>query len=368
MTNQRRQTLQKEIDGSPFWNIDVSTRKALFKGLQEQYAALKSGETPAKSVFVSAGIENLYRTIWAECMELKPDADPTAVTLAFFKAAGAYQRKSDAPQDSFCAYFSAALAHEEERVRREDFETTEVIGRETARKLKKAEEYMANFGYTLPMLLKDSELESAIAKDFHLSVKTLREGLQNRQNLLSSLDDTVGGDGDGRQLSDTVAAPNADVETQVENSLNEELFPRLQSFLNLMNLKQKGKYAAKMGPFWSSTLLRYLRQNEEPAQDKEKLIRCDDLRPLEEEGLLWDQLLLRPYVRFVIEDSAAHPLYSGEGPENPKELECAALNPLNDPSVLPGQDKTVAKFLGLDKSTVSTRRRQWMDGLKTLLG
>ena len=55
----------------------------------------------------------------------------------------------------------------------------------------------------------------------------------------------------------------------------------------------------------------------------ERLGRCDDLRPLEWDGILWDQLVLRDYVRFCVRQ----PLYSGEGPENPKELESAAVNP-----------------------------------------
>ena len=55
----------------------------------------------------------------------------------------------------------------------------------------------------------------------------------------------------------------------------------------------------------------------------ERLGRSDDLRPLEKDGILWDQLILRDYVHFCVQE----PLYSGEGPENPKELESAAVNP-----------------------------------------
>ena len=59
--------------------------------------------------------------------------------------------------------------------------------------------------------------------------------------------------------------------------------------------------------FWSPRILGYLRKNEAPDMP-ERLGRSDDLRPLERDGILWDQLILRDYVHFCVQE----PLYSGE--------------------------------------------------------
>lgn len=96
----------------------------------------------------------------------------------------------------------------------------------------------------------------------------------------------------------------------------------------------------------------------------ERLGRSDDLRPLERDGILWDQLILRDYVRFCVRQ----PLYSGEGPENPKELESAAVNPLLLPTRRPEQDKTVAEYLGKDKGTISYHNKNLNKKFRELLG
>lgn len=95
----------------------------------------------------------------------------------------------------------------------------------------------------------------------------------------------------------------------------------------------------------------------------ERLGRSDDLRPLERDGVLWDLLLLRDYVRFCVRE----PLYSGEGPENPKELESAAVNPLLLPTRRPEQDKTVAEYLGKDKGTVSYHNQKFAKKFRGML-
>ena len=61
------------------------------------------------------------------------------------------------------------------------------------------------------------------------------------------------------------------------------------------------------------------------------------------------------------------PLYSGEGPENPKELESAAVNPLLLPTRRPEQDKTVAEYLGKDKGTVSYHNQKFAKKFRGLL-
>lgn len=149
-------------------------------------------------------------------------------------------------------------------------------------------------------------------------------------------------------------------ETQVE--LKEDIFPILHKAALLMSLEEKEKTRANMVLFWSPRILGYLRKNEAPDMP-ERLGRSDDLRPLERDGVLWDLLLLRDYVRFCVRE----PLYSGEGPENPKELESAAVNPLLLPTRRPEQDKTVAEYLGKDKGTVSYHNQKFAKKFRGLL-
>ena len=131
----------------------------------------------------------------------------------------------------------------------------------------------------------------------------------------------------------------------------------------LMSLEEKEKTRANMVLFWSPRILGYLRKNEAPDMP-ERLGRSDDLRPLERDGILWDQLILRDYVHFCVQE----PLYSGEGPENPKELESAAVNPLLLPTRRPEQDKTVAEYLGKDKGTISYHNKNLNKKFRELLG
>ena len=145
--------------------------------------------------------------------------------------------------------------------------------------------------------------------------------------------------------------------------LKEDIFPILHKAVLLMSLEEKEKTRANMVLFWSPRILGYLRKNEAPDMP-ERLGRCDDLRPLEWDGILWDQLVLRDYVRFCVRQ----PLYSGEGPENPKELESAAVNPLLLPTRRPEQDKTVAEYLGKDKGTISYHNKNLNKKFRELLG
>ena len=159
------------------------------------------------------------------------------------------------------------------------------------------------------------------------------------------------------EIVDTGLSPEDGLE------LKEDIFPILHKAVLLMSLEEKEKTRANMVLFWSPRILGYLRKNEAPDMP-ERLGRCDDLRPLEWDGILWDQLVLRDYVRFCVRQ----PLYSGEGPENPKELESAAVNPLLLPTRRPEQDKTVAEYLGKDKGTISYHNKNLNKKFRELLG
>ena len=176
----------------------------------------------------------------------------------------------------------------------------------------------------------------------------------NKDTLVSM--NTERDDGTGIEIVDKGASP----ETQVE--LKEDIFPILHKAVLLMSLEEKEKTRANMVLFWSPRILGYLRKNEAPDMP-ERLGRSDDLRPLERDGILWDQLILRDYVHFCVQE----PLYSGEGPENPKELESAAVNPLLLPTRRPEQDKTVAEYLGKDKGTVSYHNQKFAKMFREML-
>ena len=158
------------------------------------------------------------------------------------------------------------------------------------------------------------------------------------------------------EIVDTGLSPEDGLE------LKEDIFPILHKAVLLMSLEEKEKTRANMVLFWSPRILGYLRKNEAPDMP-ERLGRSDDLRPLERDGILWDQLILRDYVRFCVRQ----PLYSGEGPENPKELESAAVNPLLLPTRRPEQDKTVAEYLGKDKGTVSYHNQKFAKMFREML-
>lgn len=372
-----RDDLRRRIDGSSFWDVDITIRKAISQELLTKYKAIRAleeGRNPPpqeqpSTEEVAAEYKDSFRTLWGQSMELyhkvgKKYTDAEALTLAFFKSVDAYTRKPNDPNDSFCSYLGTVLGRYQLEADREDNEKISQVGRETARKIKKAKEYIDNCGYTISMLLKDPALEKAVAVYAHIGVKTLHEELQKVIEI-SSLDQSEGEE-NGRPLSAYIPAGDKSTEElfeEKEERLNKGAFPKLHSFILLMDLQTKGRYFNEMGPFWSGAMLRYLRLHEKAGQQELRLDRCEDIRPLEEEGLLWDQLLLRSYVQYTIQE----PLYSGEGPANPKELESAALNPLVDPNRKPHLDKTVAAFLARDKSTLSTRRRKWDAGLQILL-
>ena len=356
MMYEERANLRAAIDASPLWDVDVATRKALFHPMLKKLNGREESADgdPAEAAAVDPKLEETYKKVWAECFELLPTEDATILSMAFFQAAAAYQPDQTREKDSFCAYLQTAMRHlKAEEARKE----AGIVGvsKETARKVRKALEYMDRMGYTSGMVTSDPDLEKTVAQAAGIGQRSLHEALLNKDMLVSI--NTERDDGTTIEIVDK----EEPLETQVE--LKEDIFPILHKAVLLMSLEEKEKTRANMVLFFSPRILGYLRDEEEPNMP-ERLGRSDDLRPLEWDGVLWDQLILRDYVRFCVQE----PLYSGEGPENSKELESAAVNPLLLPTRRPEQDKTVAEYLGKDKGTVSYHNKKFAQKFRELLG
>ena len=323
---EERANLRATIDASPLWDVDVATRKALFQPMLKKLNGREesAGDDPAEAAAVDPKLEETYKRVWAECFELFPTEDATILSMAFFQAAAAYQPDPTREKDSFCAYMQMAMRHLKAEDARKEAQSLGImdVSKETARKVRQALDYMDRMGYTSAMVTGDPHLEKTVAQAARIGQRSLHEALLNKDTLVSILHKAV----------------------------------------LLMSLEEKEKTRANMVLFWSPRILGYLRKNEAPDMP-ERLGRSDDLRPLERDGVLWDLLLLRDYVRFCVRE----PLYSGEGPENPKELESAAVNPLLLPTRRPEQDKTVAEYLGKDKGTVSYHNQKFAKKFRGML-
>ena len=337
---EERANLRATIDASPLWDVDVATRKALFQPMLKKLNGREepAGDDPAEAAAVDPKLEETYKRVGAECFELFPTEDATILSMAFFQAAAAYQPDPTREKDSFCAYMQMAMRHLKAEDARKEAQSLGImdVSKETARKVRQALDYMDRMGYTSAMVTGDPHLEKTVAQAARIGQRSLHEALLNKDTLVSI--NTERDDGTTIEIVDTGLSPEDGLE------LKEDIFPILHKAVLLMSLEEKEKTRANMVLFWSPRILGYLRKNEAPDMP-ERLGRCDDLRPLEWDGILWDQLVLRDYVRFCVRQ----PLYSGEGPENPKELESAAVNPLLLPTRRPEQDKTVAEYLGKDK-------------------
>lgn len=353
---EERANLRAAIDASPLWDVDVATRKALFQPMLKKLNGREepADGDPAEAAVVDPKLEETYKKVWAECFELLPTEDATVVSMAFFRAAAAYQPDPTREKDSFCAYLQTAMRHmKAEEARKE----AGIVGvsKETARKVRKALAYMDWMGYTSGMVTSDPHLEKTVAQAAGIGQRSLHEALVNKDTLVSI--NTERDDGTTIEIVDTGLSPEDGLE------LKEDMFPLIHKALLLMSLEEKEKTRANMVLFFSPRILGYLRDEEEPNMP-ERLGRSDDLRPLEWDGVLWDQLLLRDYVRFCVQQ----PLYTGEGPENAKELESAAVNPLLLPTRRPEQDKTVAEYLGKDKGTISYHNKNLNKKFREMLG
>ena len=338
---EERVTLRAKIDASLFWDVDAATRKAIFQPMLDR---LNGKET--ELIKAAPDQEDTYRFLWAACMELFPAEDPTVLSKAFFQAAGRYRRDPSQENDSFCAYLQTAMRHLKAEEARKEAQGLMTLSKETARKVRKALAYMEDMGYTSGMVTGNPELEKTVAKAAGIGQRSLHEALLNKDVLVSI--NTERDDGAEIQTADN--GPTLEEEMEAHS---DAVFPLLRKAVLLMNLEEKQKARQNMVLFWSPRILGYLRRYEEPDMP-ERLGRCDDLRPLEKDGILWDQLLLRNYVSFCVRE----PLYSGEGPQNPKELESAAVNDLLLEARRPEQDKTVAEYLGKDKGTISYHNRK----------
>lgn len=333
--------IRAEIDASSFWDVNVTTRKALFRPMLDR---LNGKE--ANLVKAAPDQEKAYRSLWADCMELFPAEDPTVLSKAFFQVAGSYQRDQNQKKDSFCAYFQTAMRHLKAEEARKEAQEFMNISRETARKARKALAYMEDMGYTSGMVTGNPDLEKTVAQAAGIGQRSLHEALLNKDALVSMNAERD----DGTEIQISNNGPTLEEEIEAHS---DDVFPLLHKAVLMMNLKERERTRNNMGLFWSPRILKYLRMREKP-DIPERLGRCDDLRPLEKDGILWDQLLLRNYVSFCVQE----PLYSGEGPKNPKELESAAVNALLLQTRRPEQDKTVVEYLGQRKETVSSRNRE----------
>ena len=225
-----------------------------------------------------------------------------------------------------------------------------------ADQVRKALEYMDKMGYTENMVLHDADCRRTVAQIAGMSQKALCEALRNKITVIS-MNSPVGDASDdsgttefGNTIPDPETLGGLDPFTE---KLQAEDFPRLREAVLLMNLKEKEFTRRNTIMFWSPRILKYLRTEEKPEYENRRS-NCDDLRPLERDNLLWDQLLLREFVQYTIRE----PLYTGKGPQDPRELLSAALNDLVNPERLPEQDKTVAAFLHKDKGTISSNNKK----------
>lgn len=354
-----RANLRAAIDASPLWDVDAATRKALFQPMLKKLSGweVPAGDDPDEAAAVDPKLEETYRKVWGECFELSPAEDPTVLSMAFFQAAATYQRDPTREKDSFFAYMQTAMRHLKAEEARKEAQSLGImdVSKETARKVRLALDYMSRMGYTSAMVTSDPHLERTVAQAAGIGRQSLHEALLNKDTLVSI--NTGRNDGTEIQIADEGPSPIIDLE------MKENPFPLLHKALLLMSLEEKEKTRANMVLFWSPRILGYLRDEEKP-DIPERLGRSDDLRPLERDGILWDQLLLRDYVCFCVQE----PLYSGEGPKNPKELESAAVNPLLLPMRRPEQDKTVAEYLGRDKGTVSYHNKKFAKKALEMLG
>ena len=355
---EERANLRAAIDASPLWKVDVATRKALFQPMLKKLNGREelAGGDPAEAAAVDPKLEETYKRVWAECFELFPTEDATLFSLAFFQAAAAYQPDPTRKKDSFCAYMQMAMRHLKAEEARKEAQSLGImdISKETARKVRQALDYMDRMGYTSAMVTSDPHLEKTVAQAARIGQQSLHEALLNKDALVSI--NTERDDGTTIEIVDMGPSPEDEVE------LKEDMFPRIHKALLLMSLEEKEKTRANIVRFCSPGVLGYLRKKEAPDMP-ERLGRSDDLRPLERDGVLWDLLLLRDYVRFCVRG----PLYSGEGPENPKELESAAVNPLLLQTRRPEQAKTMAEYLGKDKGTVSYHNQKFSKKFRELL-
>lgn len=392
------ENLQTAINDSPFWDVDLSIRKSFFRALLKKLNSGEPGEKVREALkymkaegYTSAAVlenedvkqevakavdilpvalcealsdksivtdetptlepewEEMYRTVWAQTMRLFPKQTPSTLTKAFFQAAGSYQRQPERKKDSFCAYLTTILRHIYREEAEKEKQQLVRLSKESARRVRNALEYMADMGYTIGMVLHDETLEETVAKSADIGRKLLHEALSNK-DVLVSLDGSS--DADDNESDIQLADESQNVETQIEEK-DSPVFPLLHKVVLLMNLEEKEKYRRQSILYWSPRILGYLRNKEEP-ETEERLVRCDDLRPLEKDGILWDQLLLRDYVKFTVQE----PLYSGKGPEDVRELEGAALNALVDLERRPEQDQTVALYTGKDKGTIAYHKNK----------
>lgn len=316
--------LWQKIDDSALWLLPCSQRAELQKNGDER-----------------------FRTLWADCFTAMQQSYGRDINGASFSKAflACFAQFEAGHGRRFNQYLRTAAAHAASR-EAEDRQPWE-LRRETARKIKKAMAYIQARGLAPGQVWADDTLARSIAACVGVSVKTLRHALALPHAMLS-LDEQD--PNTGETLGSQLPAPES------ESGQTQEVFVRLKGALRLMSLRQKEKYAQKAGPFWSSTLLGYIRCNEQNGQIAECLARCLDLRPLEQEGLLWNCLLLKEYVKFTIQP-----------PFEPQPLPKAALNPLLYAERLPHQDKTIADFLQISRSAVSQRKKVWAKSAALLL-
>ena len=295
-----------------------------------------------------------FRAFWADCFaaysaSLKSELDGAAFSEAFLRVFDTYEPTHI---QQFSTYLRSAVKHAQSRSHEGEQETPRAFGRETARKVKKAQEYMQRCGLSAEKVCADPELEQLVADIAGVGAKTLHAALCGKQQMLSL-------DAEDGALMEWIATPSGNVAAELEQ---EEPFSVLHRCVSLMDLKQKEAYGKKDGPLWSSELLGYLRcEEKQPLEENwpERLARCDDLRPLEADNCLWGTLLLREYVAYTI-----CPPYAQH---TPRELEHAAQNRLKDLECLPHQDRTVAQYLHISKSAVSQRKKTWKKNLKAML-
>ncbi|MGN0707202.1 MAG: hypothetical protein ACI4JC_04310 [Faecalibacterium sp.] len=350
-----------EINASPLLQLSPAERQRLHETQDERFRAFW-----ADCFLAAARLPS-----WQKDQALPGHAlDGSVFSEAFLKAFDGWEPQ---PGKTFSDYLNRAVQNAQNRLFREENPSTNGFGRETNRKIKKALEYIEECSFSLEAVAYDPQKLKTVASIAKLGENTLKTALMTHQSVLSlDLENE-----EDSSLLDTIADPNADPAAGAE----QKVFDWLHCGIGLMNLQQKEAYGRKNGPLWSSTLLGILRNNDTVLLEQEdipfrlrsgaefseeegneilsRMQNCEALRSLEADNCLWDILILRRYVDFS--------LCLPHAENTPQELVHAALNRPRDLRCLPGQDKTLAAFLGVSKSAVSQRRETWKRSVAQML-
>ena len=321
--------LQRQIDASPLWQLGREERTKMSLDGDPRFDEMCEQCVHALSDGTFSG-----------------DLDYAEFFFVYRKAFVAFAPRQES--NSFCGYLWTSLSHKMRQTWIKDGGSGVVqpggISITQAKILRKLREYLSDMKISESTLYLDDVLLSDIARRFGLGRETLREALRAPLQVLE-LDAEYSEDGGSYQdqLADTQSlSPEQEAEKKIVQPA------LLQAKLCAFSLAEKEKLAKRDGPFWSNVILQDIRCGEAPDCTADRLARCDEWKPLEEVGCLWDCLLLHPFVEFAVAQ-----------PPRPDTLPAAALNPLRDAERKPGTNKIMASYWGVTPAAVSQKRKTW---------